>query len=130
MTHTIKLVAGDSLEDLATDINNLNAGVTASVVNDGSSNPYRLSLDQQPAGHGRRSGRSTPQGWAPPCRSLKRSNPRMPWSPWATPPIRPPASEASSSSNNFTDLLPGATLQVGQPTDQPVQITVAASDTP
>ena len=41
-TQTINLAAGDSLQTLASDINSRNAGVTASIINDGSSNPYRL----------------------------------------------------------------------------------------
>ena len=53
--------------DLGSEINNLNAGVTASIINDGSSNPYRLLLTstnrERPARWS-----SIPRGWAPPCR--------------------------------------------------------------
>jgi flagellar hook-associated protein 2 len=41
----MKVLEGDTLDDVASRINNLNAGVTASVINDGSgASPYRLSV--------------------------------------------------------------------------------------
>ena len=43
-THTITLAAGDSLNDLVNDINEAGNGLSASILNDGSNSPYRLSL--------------------------------------------------------------------------------------
>ena len=128
MTHTIKLAAGDSLEDLVTNINKLNAGVTASVVNDGSSTPYRLSLtSNQPGTAGavivNASQMGVPMSFT---ETVKPQNALVALGNAADPSS---SIQASSSSNNFTNLLPGVTLQVGQPTGQPVQIAVGVSNT-
>jgi len=50
-THTITLDAADSLQDLRDKINELGAGVTASIINDGSLiKPYRLNITSDNAG--------------------------------------------------------------------------------
>ena len=50
-THTISLDAADSLQDLRDKINDLGAGVTATIINDGSSiKPYRLNIVSDNAG--------------------------------------------------------------------------------
>ena len=43
-TIKIALVAGDTLSDLVAGLNTANAGITASIFNDGSATPYHLSL--------------------------------------------------------------------------------------
>ena len=49
-TQKVKLVAGDTLSDLETKINSADVGATASILNDGSSNPYRLMLTSNQLG--------------------------------------------------------------------------------
>ncbi len=49
-TRTITLKAGDSLTDLQNDINNLGGGLSAEIVADESSDPYRLSLTATQSG--------------------------------------------------------------------------------
>ena len=49
-TQTITLKSTDTLTDLENDINNLDAGLSASIITDGSSNPYRLSLTATQSG--------------------------------------------------------------------------------
>ena len=49
-THTITLKSADTLTDLQNDINNLGAGLSAGIITDGSSNPYRLSLTATQSG--------------------------------------------------------------------------------
>jgi flagellar hook-associated protein 2 len=48
--NSLDFSAGGSLNDIATAINNANVGVIASVVNDGSSSPYRLVLQSSSTG--------------------------------------------------------------------------------
>jgi flagellar hook-associated protein 2 len=48
---TISIIASDKLSDIATKLNNANAGIVASIINDGSgATPYRLSLVSRNAG--------------------------------------------------------------------------------
>jgi len=46
----VSIAAGASLQDISTAINNANVGVTASIVNDGSATPYRLTLTSNSTG--------------------------------------------------------------------------------
>ncbi len=50
-THTIDLSEGDTLQDLRDKINQLNAGLSASIFNDGSNKPYRLLLASSQTGN-------------------------------------------------------------------------------
>ena len=61
------LSSSDTLQTLVTAINKLNAGVTASIVNDGSSNPYRLFLTSNQSGTAGALIVDT-SGMGPPCR--------------------------------------------------------------
>ena len=49
-TRTITLKSSDTLTDLQNDINNLGGGLSAGILTDGSSNPYRLSLTATQSG--------------------------------------------------------------------------------
>lgn len=127
-TQTINLAAGDSLQTLVSDINSRNAGVTASIINDGSSNPYRLLLTSNQSGKagtlvvdtsGMGAGMSLTQVIQPQDALLALGD------------AADSASSivVSSSSNNFTNVLPGATVQVQSATGQPVSLTVANDPT-
>ena len=50
ITYSIELSNTDTLASLKTSINELGGGITASIINDGSSKPYRLSLTSEMAG--------------------------------------------------------------------------------
>jgi flagellar hook-associated protein 2 len=120
MTTTVTLGASDSLSDLVTNINNSGAGVTASILSDGSSTPYRLALTSKQAGSAARIvldtsqlGLSIGQTAAPQDALLQMGGSGV---------------LVSSSSNTFTSVLPGASLQVQQGTGQPVTVGVTSSD--
>lgn len=49
-TQVVEIKEGDTIDDLQTKINALSAGVAASLLNDGSSKPYRLSLRSDESG--------------------------------------------------------------------------------
>ena len=126
-TQKVKLVAGDTLSDLETKINSANVGATASILNDGSSNPYRLMLTSNQLGE---------------AGALTVDTSQLKTSMSLTQTVKPQDALLalggagngtsgvliSSSNNQFTDVLPGATLQIGQPTGQPATVTVAADD--
>ncbi len=122
-TVTVNIDAADSLADIVTKINDLDVGVTASILNDGTAfTPYRLSLFSE------RSGR---QG----ALLLDTSN-----SPLAFQELTraedaviafgegSTAILATSSTNEFTELVDGLSLQIGQPTGESVTIRVDADD--
>ncbi len=128
MTRSINLSSSDSLDDLVTAINSSNAGVTASIVNDGSSNPYRLTLTSNQSGTAGAlvvdtSGMETPLSLT---ESVKPQNALLALGDSST-----SASSVlvSSPSNNFTDVLSGATLQINSATGQPVSVTVSNDET-
>jgi flagellar hook-associated protein 2 len=126
MTQTLTLTATDTLSSLVTKINNLDAGVTASIINDGSNTPYRLSLTSNQPG--------TAGATIVDTSGLKTSMPLTETVPPENAELTLGDSSSSSSvlisssNNNFTDVLPGATLQVGQPTGEPVSITIGSSN--
>jgi flagellar hook-associated protein 2 len=120
MTTTITLGASDSLGDLVTNINKSGAGVTASILSDGSSTPYRLALTSKQAGAAARMvldtsslGFSIRQTAAPQDALLQMGSSGV---------------LVSSSSNTFTSVLSGASLQIQQGTGQPVTVGVTTSD--
>jgi flagellar hook-associated protein 2 len=120
MATTIPVAATDSLSDLVTNINSSNAGVTASILSDGSSTPNRLVLTSKQAGSAARMvlstsqlGLSIGQTAAPQDALLQMGASGL---------------LISSPSNTFASVLPGASLQVQQGTGQPVTVNVTTSD--
>jgi flagellar hook-associated protein 2 len=123
-TQTIALAAGDSLQTLESDINNRNAGVTASIISDGSSNPYRLLLtSNQPGQAGTLVIDTSKLGTGMSLTQVVQPQDAL----LALGDAADSASSVlvSSSSNNFTNVLPGATVQVQSATDQPVSLAIA-----
>jgi len=120
MTTTITLGATDSLSDLVTNINQSGAGVTASILSDGSSTPYRLALAATQAGSAARMVLSTSQLGFSISQTAAPQNALLQ--------MGSSGVLLSSSSNNFTSVLPGATLQIQQGTGQPVTVGVTTSD--
>jgi flagellar hook-associated protein 2 len=120
MITTVSLNTTDSLSDLVTAINNSGAGVTASILSDGSSTPYHLVITANQAGSAARMvlstsglGFSIRQTAAPQNALLQMGSSGL---------------LISSPTNNFSSALPGATLQVQQGTGQPVTVNVTTSD--
>ncbi len=122
-TVKIDIDATDSLQDVVTKINDLGIGVTASVLNDGSGyTPYRLSLYSERSG---REGALLVDASNSPLAFRELIAARdavIAFGDGGT------AVLATSSTNEFTELVDGLSLQVGQPTGQPVTVTVDADD--
>ena len=129
-THTITLQATDTLTDLENDINNLGAGLSAGIITDSSSKPYRLSLTATQSGQAGNmvvdtsgiagmsmqeltEGRDAVLALGGGSTSGKSNAPVL----------------VTSSSNNFTNVLQGVTLQVTGTASQPISVTVGNDGT-
>lgn len=120
-TATVTIEDGDTLKDLAEKINDLDAGVTATVFNDGSgSTPFRLSLVSQVQG---RAGELSIDGGstgldfetitkAQDALLLVGAN------------LSSSAVLASSTTNEFEGVLPGVKLTIESASSETVSITV------
>jgi flagellar hook-associated protein 2 len=125
-THSVTLAAGDTLSDLVSKINALNAGVTASIFDDGSSLPDRLELTSNQTGA---AGQFV----------VDASGLDFSLSPTAagTDAVLAVGSSqgsgsdtlVSSASNNFSSVVSGLTLQVQQASASPVSVSVTNSST-
>jgi flagellar hook-associated protein 2 len=122
---TISIAATDTLGDVVNKINNSGAGVTAQVLNDGSSSaPYRLSLTSAKTGQ---AGAFILDdgGLNFQASSLVDAHNAVVFYGSGT------ASQSlllSSSNNTFTDVIPGTTITANAVSSGPVQVTIA-SDT-
>ncbi len=125
-TNSVTLAAGDTLSDLVSKINGLDAGVTASIFNDGSSLPDRLELTSNQTGA---AGQFV----------VDASGLDFSLSPTAegTDAVLAVGSSqgggsdtlVSSPSNNFTNVVSGLTLQVQQASTSPVSVSITNSST-
>jgi flagellar hook-associated protein 2 len=126
MTRTIDISDTDSLGTLTDKINKLGAGVTASMVSDGSDTPYRLSIVSNQTG---KAGKfildtskadmsfdqiSQAQDALLSVGSTSSSNKSM---------------LVSSNTNSFTNVLSGATLTIQNVSDTPVTVSVSTDTT-
>lgn len=126
MTYTIELDDDDSLSDLRDKINNLNAGLQATIFSDGSGRPYRLSLTSQRAGlAGRFVFESSGIGLEL-QETVEARNAVL-----AVGDASRPATSVllTSTSNRFANVLPGVSLDVKKASGQVVSITVGSTDT-
>ncbi len=125
-TQTVELGEDDSLSDLIDKINELNAGVTAMLFNDGSSKPYRLSVASDCSGLAGELVFDTSQITFDMDEMVKARDALL---------IFGDADQAatnmilSSSTNTFADVLTGVTLEIKQASDQPVTVTVSSTET-
>ena len=116
-TRTITLQAGDTLTTLENDINNLGAGLSASILTDSSNDPYRLSLTATRSGQAGNmivdasqiSGMSLQEMAQGQNALLELGDSSASAAGGANAPV-----VISSSSNTFTGVLPGVSLQVNQ----------------
>jgi len=124
-TYTIELEADDTLQDLQAQIEELNLGVTAGILDDGSSSPYRLTLTSGQSG---RAGRFVVD-------TSGIASMTMTQTAAAQDALLVVGSAAStgvmvaSPSNRFTGILSGVTLEVQQASSTPVTVTISASST-
>lgn len=124
-TYTIELDEDDSLADLQQKINDLDAGLTATTLMDGSSTPFRLVLTSQQTGKAGELVFDT-SGVSLFLQEASRAQDAM----LMFGPATAAASNIliSSPSNTFREVLPGVTLEIKQTSTTPVTVTVSASD--
>jgi len=125
-TCIIDLDEDDSFEDLLTKINDLGAGVTASTFVDGSNKPYRLSLASDRAGKAGQLVLDT-SGVDFQFQEIVRAQDAM--LVFGDPGAAASSVCITSSSNDFTDVLSGISLQIKDASAEPVTITVSTTDT-
>jgi len=118
MTAVIALTGSESLNDLVERINGLNAGVSATVVYDGSSRPYRIALTSQ------RSGRAGNLVFDSSIEGLSFSQTVA--GDDALLLFGPGNLLVSSSTNKFENVVKGMELEVKQGSGKPVAVTVSA----
>ena len=123
--------AGDTLTTLQNDINNLGAGLSAGIITDSSSNPYRLSLTATQSGQ---AGNMIVDASQISGMSLEEmaqgQNALLALGSGGSNSARPNAPVVvSSSSNTFAGVLPGVSLQVNGAGGQPVSVTVGNDGT-
>ncbi len=122
-SYSVQVDADDSLTDLADKINALNSGITATVINDGSSGtPYRLSLVSQKSGTvGEITIDATPGGLTFQEIAAARD---------AVLRIGEAGSgvQVTSSSNEFSNVIDGLKLTLQRTSADPVTVTVKGTD--
>lgn len=118
MTAVIELTGSESLNDLVERINGLNAGVSATVVYDGSSRPYRIALTSRQSG---RAGNlvidSSIEGLSF-SQTVAGDDALLLFGPGNL--------LVSSSTNKFENVVQGLALEVKQGSGKPVAVTVSA----
>lgn len=118
-TAVIELTGSESINELAEKINGLNAGVSAAVVYDGSSRPYRIALTSQQSG---RAGNlvidSSIDGLAF-DQTVAGDDALLLFGPGNL--------LVSSSTNKFSNVVQGIELEVKQASGKPTTVTVSAS---
>jgi len=124
-THTIELDDTTTLYELRDAINELDAGVTASIIADGSSRPYHLALYSDRAGRVGRLVIDTSQAGFSMTEIAQGQDALLAMGDLTRPET---ALLISSPTNRFTEVMPGATLEILQPTGSPVSVTVGTSD--
>lgn len=124
-THTIELDGTTTLNDLRDAINGLDAGVSASIVADGSSRPYHLALYSDRAGRVGRLVIDTSRAGFSMSEIARGQDALLAMGDLARPEA---ALLISSPTNRFTEVMPGATLEILQPTGSPVSVTVGTGD--
>jgi flagellar hook-associated protein 2 len=125
-TNSVTLAAGDTLSDLVSKINALDAGVTASIFNDGSSLPDRLELTSNKTGA---AGQFVVDG-----SGLNLSLSATAQGTNAVVAVGSSQGNSSStlitsSTNSFTNAVNGLTLDVQQASTSPVTVSVTNSST-
>jgi flagellar hook-associated protein 2 len=121
LARTVEVSASDNLDSLIDKINKAGAGVTASLINDGSPDtPYRLVLTSQTSGtQGMINFSTSIPGLTLDTLSRARDAKVVVGDPGSS-----NAVVVSSGSNTIKDVVPGLTLNLVGTSDKPVQVTV------
>lgn len=122
-TQTIQLASTDTLQDLVNKINAADAGLSASIFNDGSATPNRLTLTSTQAGLAGRMVVDTSGVGITLNPTVQAQNAVL----VVGGSNAANGIVATSSNNVFTGVLPGASLTIAQATGQPVSISVNSS---
>ncbi len=124
-TQTIQISATDTLTTLQAKINTLRGGLTASILNDGSSNPYRLSLTSTRPGKVGNMLIDTSKMSLSVQETAHGQNALLALSNASS-----PVSSVliASATNQFQNVLSGATLEIKSATGQPVTVNVSLSN--
>ena len=125
MTETIVLEEGESLQDLRNKINELSGGIHASIFNDGSNRPYRLSLNSDRMGE---QGQMVIDTSGLNLQFEETAEARDALLVYGSPQNAANGILVSSSSNKFSDVLPGLDLEIKDTSSQAVMIEVSRSD--
>jgi flagellar hook-associated protein 2 len=121
MQRQVQIESGDTLSDVASKINGLDAGVAASIINDGSdSAPYRLSLSSEEPG--RNGGFVFDDGGL----GFSATNLAEAQDAQVFYGSHDPANAVvmTSSTNTLEDAIPGATIDLHGQSDQSVQVNI------
>ncbi len=126
-TRTITLAAGDTLTDLQNKINALGQGLSASILTDGSSTPYRLTLTGSQTGTAGQMVVDTSQIAGLSLSQLSAAQNAL--LAVGTGGGSSGGLVVSSATNTFTGVLPGVTLQIKNAAGQPVSVNIGTDDT-
>ncbi|MBN2296430.1 MAG: flagellar filament capping protein FliD [Pirellulales bacterium] len=124
-TQTIELGEDDTLDDLRTKINGLSAGINASIFDDGSNHPYRLSVNSDRMG---RQGQLVIDTSGLGLQLEETAEARDALMVYGSPNNVANGILVSSSSNKFTDVLPGLNLEIKDTSNKAVMIDISRSD--
>ena len=125
-TFVVELAADDSLTDLRDKINELGAGLTASIVSDGSSEPFRLALQSDSTGA---AGEIIVDTSAIDFSFQQTSRAQDALLVFGDAGAASSNVLLSSSSNTFANVISGVKLEIEQASDTPVTISVETTDT-
>jgi flagellar hook-associated protein 2 len=128
-TRTITLKAGDSLTDLQNDINNLGGGLSAEIVAGESSGSYRLALTATQSGQAGNMIVDGSQIAGMSLREMTHGQDAILALGASMSGGSSDGTQVTSSSNTFTNVLPGASLQINSASGEPVSITVGNDGT-
>jgi flagellar hook-associated protein 2 len=129
-TETIALKSTDTLTNLQNDINNLGAGLSANIITGGSSDPYRLALTATQSGQAGNMIVDTSQIAGMSMQEMSQGQDAIlalgggSNSNSSNAPVL-----VTSSSNTFSGVLPGVSLQINNATGQPVSVSVGNDGT-
>ena len=128
MTRTITLKPTDTLTDLQNDINNLGGGLSAGIVTDGSSDPYRLSLTATQSGEAGNMIVDSSQIGGMSLEEITHGQDAL-LALGGGAPGTPGPRLVSSSTNTFSGVLSGVSMTIKQASGQPVSISVGNDGT-
>jgi flagellar hook-associated protein 2 len=122
-TRVVAITGSDSLATLRQKVNALSAGVTASILDDGSSEPYRLTLRSDRSGAGGRLVLDTSQLGFSMEETVRGQDALLMLGGTVGGGIL-----VSSATNRFTDVIPGVRLDLQQASETPLTITISQTD--